>query len=134
MMHPNKLAHAAEERANGSRRAFLKYVFMEVRVPLNSIIMSLQILDHDEAVPEGSRETVAMMREAAQFMAQTLNDVFSMQKIEEGTFDIEYGECEVDAMLRTYYVILRSASLFLFVMALSLLPIYCLLLASSDTT
>jgi signal transduction histidine kinase len=90
MMHPNKLAHAAEERANGSRRAFLKYVFMEVRVPLNSIIMSLQILDHDEAVPEGSRETVAMMREAAQFMAQTLNDVFSMQKIEEGTFDIEY--------------------------------------------
>lgn len=101
MVNPYTLAHAAEHRANESRRAFLKYVFMEVRAPLNSIMMSLHLLHSDPEITGESAETVAVMKEAAQFMAQTLNDVFSMQRIEEGKLDVEYGECEVDAILRT---------------------------------
>lgn len=101
MINPYTLAYAAEHRANENRRAFLKYVFMEVRAPLNSIMMSLHLLHSDPEITGESAETVAVMKEAAHFMAQTLNDVFSMQRIEEGKLDVEYGECEVDAILRT---------------------------------
>lgn len=36
-----------EQSANEARRAFLRYVFHEVRVPLNSITMGLYILNDE---------------------------------------------------------------------------------------
>jgi len=44
VIDPNMYRLVAEKRSNEARRAFLRYVFHEVRVPLNSISMGLYIL------------------------------------------------------------------------------------------
>ena len=81
----------AEERlANDSRRSFLKYLFHEVRSPLNSLTMGIEILERNSSnLGEEANESLVMMRGASEFMASTLNDVLSMQKIEEGKLDLE---------------------------------------------
>jgi len=70
----------------------LRYVFHEVRVPLNSISMGLHLLQEelnlDPVTNASSLETLEMMKEASQFMSDTLNDVLSIQKIEEGKLEI----------------------------------------------
>jgi signal transduction histidine kinase len=36
------------------------------------------------------KETMGIMKEATRFMAETLNDVLSLQKIEEGKLQLEF--------------------------------------------
>lgn len=90
ILDPNKLLLVEEKKkAEESRLMFLRYVFHEVRVPLNSVALGLQLLD-SEHTSEQDRETITLMREATAFMAETLNDVLSLQKIEEGMLELEY--------------------------------------------
>lgn len=85
----NKLKLSAELCANEKRRQFLRYVFHEVRVPLNTISMGLIVMkeEHSE-MSDASKEAVDMMDGATNFMSDTLNDVLSMQKIEDGKMDL----------------------------------------------
>jgi signal transduction histidine kinase len=41
--HPSITQLAEEKKSHEARRAFLRYVFHEVRVPLNSISMGVQV-------------------------------------------------------------------------------------------
>ena len=93
-----KLAVPEEEHQEGeqkkeppedTRLMFLRYVFHEVRVPLNSLILGLQLLQDSLMLTVVDKETIQMMQEAANFMTETLNDVLSLQKIEQGMFDLE---------------------------------------------
>lgn len=78
----------AENFSSTSRRAFLRYVFHEVRVPLNSLSLGIQILaDREDANPD-DQETINMMRDAATFMGEVLNDVMALQRIEEGSLEL----------------------------------------------
>lgn len=85
----NKLRLSAEQTANDKRRNFLRYVFHEVRVPLNTISMGLIVVKEDyNLLSDDSKEAVIMMNGATRFMSDTLNDVLSMQKIEDGKMDL----------------------------------------------
>ena len=85
----NKLRLSAELTANEKRRNFLRYVFHEVRVPLNTISMGLIVVKEDQSrLSDASKEAVAMMNGATNFMSDTLNDVLSMQRIEEGKMEL----------------------------------------------
>jgi CheY-like chemotaxis protein len=87
LMDPNTHIVNYEKRANESRRAYLRYVFHEVRVPLNSISMGLHVLQGSN-LSSSEKETIVMMREATLFMTATLNDVLSIQKIEQGKLEL----------------------------------------------
>ena len=80
-----KLLHDA--RVNESRRAFLRYVMHEVRVPLNSVTAGIGILRNYVSNDDGS-DTLDMMDAASVYMAETLNNILSMQKIEEGKLEL----------------------------------------------
>lgn len=91
ILDPNKFLLMEErKKAEDSRLMFLRYVFHEVRVPLNSIVLGLQILLDNDSITSQEPETLSMMREATTFMAETLNDVLSLQKIEQGMLQLEY--------------------------------------------
>ena len=108
LINPNYVELLAARKANNSRRAFLKYVFHEVRVPLNSICMGLQLLQESETIVDEDRETVEMMKEATHFMSETLNDVLSIQKIEEGKLDLHFEPFNVSDVLNTVKLSLRN--------------------------
>ena len=75
----------ADEGANDARRTFLRYVFHEIRVPLNTVSMGLAIVSDDvEQLTESSQEALQMMTSSVNFMSDCLNDVLSISKIEDG--------------------------------------------------
>eukprot|EP00596_Hydrurales_sp_CCMP1899_P003636 CAMPEP_0119051700 /NCGR_PEP_ID=MMETSP1177-20130426/73233_1 /TAXON_ID=2985 /ORGANISM="Ochromonas sp, Strain CCMP1899" /LENGTH=828 /DNA_ID=CAMNT_0007031009 /DNA_START=692 /DNA_END=3175 /DNA_ORIENTATION=+ len=78
-----------EQRANDARRAFMKYIFHEVRTPLNSLTMGIDLLEMSENINASERDSLLMMRSASEFMSDTLDNVLSLQKIEEGKFELE---------------------------------------------
>ena len=88
-----------ERNANEARRAFLKYIFHEVRTPLNSLTMGLEILRQGNHMLSSDLELLSMMKGASDFMADTLNDVLSLQKIEEGKLELELNPFSISASL-----------------------------------
>ena len=90
----------AEYKSTQARRAFLRYVLHEVRVPLNSLSMGLQLLrsmDEDSGASDSKKEiekqdTLIMMMEAINFMSETINDVLCIQKIEDGKLELQYED------------------------------------------
>ncbi len=91
ILDPNKFLIIEERRkAEESRLMFLRYVFHEVRVPLNSVVLGLQLLQDNREFARVEKETLTMMKDATSFMAETLNDVLSLQKIEQGMLELEY--------------------------------------------
>lgn len=89
------LLYLQDLKSNESRRAFLRYVFHEVRVPLNSISLGVQILR--SSFMEGSPEmdTMNMVNEAIVFMGNTLNDTLAIQKLQEGALKLNFSPFSV---------------------------------------
>lgn len=72
------------------RLMFLRYVFHEVRVPLNSISLGVQMLLESKSLDNLAKETLEIIDDSTRFMSETLNDVLSLQKIEQGMLKLEY--------------------------------------------
>ena len=69
---------------NEARRNFLKYIFHELRSPLNSLTIGIEILETSDSLRDGDVESIGLMKDASVFMSDTLDNVLSIQKIEEG--------------------------------------------------
>jgi signal transduction histidine kinase len=91
IMDPHKFLLLEEkQRAAKAHLMFLRYVFHEVRVPLNSVCLGLQLLQENSLYAQAEQEVLTMMNDATTSMAATLNDVLSLQKIEEGMLELDY--------------------------------------------
>ena len=102
LLHPDTLTLVNEKKANEARRNFLKYIFHEVRVPLNSIAMGIECLNSMEPADVQEYEnTLLMMREASRYMSSTLNAVLNMQKIEEGKLELKMEPFDIRAALQS---------------------------------
>lgn len=89
----------AERRANDSRRRFLRYVFHETRVPLNSITLGLDSLSMAPDVGSDSRETIGMMVEASQGIASIINNVLDVTAMEAGKLHVVPKPSDIRVML-----------------------------------
>ena len=78
-----------ERLTQDSRRDFLRYVFHELRIPLNTLTIGIgMLLEDKDTLQNACREALRMMNGAANLMSDTLNDVLFMHKIEEGAMEI----------------------------------------------
>ena len=96
----NALSDAREELskemiANQLRRAFLKYIFHEVRTPLNSMVMGLELLKKSNHLDASEIDLLSMMHSSTDFMSETLNNVLSLQKMEEGKVQLEMSSFSI---------------------------------------
>jgi signal transduction histidine kinase len=78
------------KKVEENRVMMLRYVFHEVRVPLNSVSLGLELLSDSASLSSEDKETLGLMKEATGFISETLNDVLSLQKIGEGKLDVEH--------------------------------------------
>ena len=85
--HTNTANFFQTSVANAARRAFLRFVMHEVRGPLNSVSSGIGVLKSARQTEDIS-DTLLMMDAATIFMAETLNNILSMQKIEEGKLEL----------------------------------------------
>jgi len=87
--HPAIYQYQLESKSNLSRRAFLRYVFHEVRVPLNTISLGVQLLSEVRGqIQQEDLETILVLNEATTHIGETLNDVLVLQKLEEGSLKL----------------------------------------------
>jgi signal transduction histidine kinase len=79
-------------------------IFHEVRVPFNAIVLGIEQLQmelapHYALVP-GSIDTLDIISEQSSVVSRILNDVLSMQKIEDGALALEYDQFSLEKMIR----------------------------------
>jgi hypothetical protein len=55
------LLFSEKQRMELKRKAFMRYIFNEVHVPLKSVTLGLQILDESKDISSTDRETVNMV-------------------------------------------------------------------------
>ena len=78
-----------ERNLNIAKRHFLRYIMHEVRVPLSSVVMGINVLEKRN-LDDDEINTIVMVKAATDFMRETLNNVLCMQKIEEGKFELSF--------------------------------------------
>ena len=84
-----------EQLANQLRRTFLKNIFHEVRTPLNSMVMGLEILKKSDHMDATETDLLLVMTASTDFMSETLNNVLSLQKMEEGKVQLEMSSFSI---------------------------------------
>ena len=77
----------------------MKYVFHEVRTPLNSVTMGIELLQTSK-LPIQTYKYLEMMKDATDVMTETLNNVLNIQKIEEGKFEIVIAPFSIKPLLQ----------------------------------
>ena len=78
----NRVAVIGEKAANAARNQFVRYVFHEVRVPLNSLTMGLHLLKmQGPQMKEEISNTIEVISEAIHNMGETLNNVLSLKRL-----------------------------------------------------
>jgi signal transduction histidine kinase/CheY-like chemotaxis protein len=76
-----------EKLANETRRSFMKYIFHEVRTPLNSLSIGIDYLI--ETAVGDNKQTLESMQSSCLYMNETLNNVLNLHKIEEHKWEVE---------------------------------------------
>jgi signal transduction histidine kinase/CheY-like chemotaxis protein len=87
-------SHDQLQTANESKRRFIRYIFHEVRVPFNAIVLGVEQLREDLYTEplrpvEEMQDVVNILNEQSKVVARILNDVLSLQKIEDGALQLE---------------------------------------------
>ena len=121
--HPSIYFLDLEEKLAFEKRSFLRYIFHEIRVPLNSVSLGIQNMmefigpsnyptnnnnnnntnDPISTQIENKKEqndAMNMMKDAAGFMGDILNDVLAIQKIEEGDMKLIYKPFDLNSLLQ----------------------------------
>ena len=97
--------------ANDFRRTYLRYVLHEVRVPLNSIVLGISLLKQEASSEPNHNNTLSMMDESARFMSETLNDVLSIEKMEDGALTLKYEYFSLTKMIEGSFQALQGSAL-----------------------
>ena len=71
--------------------------------------MGIEGLEMSDCLGDLERESLLMMKSAANFMGDTLNDVLSMQKIEEGKFELDISHFSLRKSVTTAIALSQGA-------------------------
>ncbi|KAJ7738390.1 hypothetical protein B0H16DRAFT_1424929 [Mycena metata] len=82
-------ARMAESRASFTKRRFANYIFHEVRVPLNTAFIALQLLQSGNALKEefAKGTEIYALELGLKMMKTVLNDVLDFEKMDSGHFE-----------------------------------------------
>jgi len=94
-----KSREEAELLANETRRTFLRYVFHELRIPLNTVTMGMTLMENIDSSIE-CKKALVMMNGATSFINDTLTDVLFMHEIEEGAFKVSKNPFRLNDMIK----------------------------------
>ena len=98
-----------ERYANESRRTFFKFLFHEVRTPLNTLTIGIELLSTRDVLDATDQELLVMMRGASEYMGETLNNVLSMQKIEEGKMELTFAPFSISGSIVKIFTALSGS-------------------------
>ncbi len=87
------------EAANNAKSRYLTGISHELRTPLNSILGYAQLLEADSDVPESKRQKLAIIRRSGEHLADLIEGLLDISKIEAGKLDIHKDFVRIAPML-----------------------------------
>lgn len=104
-----KLQKAKEiaEAANQAKNRYLSGISHELRSPLNSLLGYAQLLEKDQQLNEKTRESVTIIRHSGEFLADLIEGLLDISKIEAGKLDIMPSEINFPALLKQMVAMFR---------------------------
>lgn len=92
-----------------ARRSFIKYIFHSVRTPFNTIAIGLELLKESELLTRQHQQYLRMMIESCNNVSEVLDSVLTIQKIEEGKFELFYENCDIRKIVKTAFIVMEGA-------------------------
>ena len=103
-----KIAKDKAEESNRLKTAFLANMSHEIRTPLNAIIGFSNLLVFDDLETEDKEIYSRLITQSGDSLANLINDIVDMAKIESGQVDVEKNEFKVNELMSDLLVIYRE--------------------------
>lgn len=88
------------ESANEAKSRYLAALSHELRTPLNVLLGYAQLLMRDQVVPAKQRETIAIIRRNGEHLADLIESLLEVSKIEAGKVTLQRDEINLKAILQ----------------------------------
>ena len=103
------------QAVNDAKKRFIRYIFHEVRVPFNAMVLGIEqlksdVASHHHILPEAN-ETLKILADQSDVVTHILNDVLSLQKIEDAAFTLDKICFNIDRMIRSTLYSFKSTCL-----------------------
>jgi CheY-like chemotaxis protein len=87
------------EAANNAKSRYLTGISHELRSPLNTVLGYAQLMEMDEHTTEQSRRRVAIIRQNGQHLADLIEGLLDISKIEAGRLEIQRNHIQFGALM-----------------------------------
>lgn len=94
-----QLAKEQAEAANLAKSRYLTGISHELRSPLNAIMGYATLLEKDLNIPEERRSALGIIRRSSEHLADLIEGLLDISRIEAGKLDIERNEVPLNALL-----------------------------------
>lgn len=100
-----KQAKEEAERANAAKSSFISRISHDMRTPLNGIIGTLEIEDHNSDNVELLKELRAKQKVAAGHLSSLINDVLDLSKLEDENSELSREVFSMPDLMKDVYTI-----------------------------
>ena len=108
MQEQLKIAKNKAEESNRLKTAFLANMSHEIRTPLNAIIGFSNLLVYDEPTSEDKETYSRLISQSGDSLANLVNDIVDMAKIESGQVDVEKNTFKVNVIMTDLLIMYRE--------------------------
>ena len=92
-------AKDAAETANQAKSRYLIGISHELRTPLNSVLGYAQLMEADPSIPPHRRQSVRVIRHSSEHLADLIEGLLDISKIEAGQLEIMRNETSLRELL-----------------------------------
>ncbi|GAB2586165.1 hybrid sensor histidine kinase/response regulator [Nitrincola alkalisediminis] len=87
------------EAANLAKSKYLTGISHELRSPLNAVMGYAQLLHQDPKIPAERREALLVIRRSSEYLADLIEGLLDISKIEAGKLDLQSNIVRIDLLL-----------------------------------
>lgn len=94
-----RAARKSADAANAAKSAFLSSMSHELRSPLNTLLGFARLMERQPALPDETREDLAIILRSGEHLRALINQVLDLAKIEAGRVVLNVADFNLHAML-----------------------------------
>ncbi|MEH6516117.1 MAG: ATP-binding protein [Halioglobus sp.] len=94
-----QVAKELAEAANNAKSRYLTGISHELRSPLNTVLGYAQLMEMDQSTPESIREQASVIKRSGEHLADLIEGLLDISKIEAGRLDIQRNHICINALM-----------------------------------
>ena len=90
-----------KRRAFAEKLNLMRFVFHEIRVPLNTLLLGSTLLTESIDLIDQDRDAFDMIRQSSEYMEETLNDIALLQQAEQKLLVLKFNYHNIPDLIRS---------------------------------